>query len=419
MQALADQHTNRLTLTQSTRQSVEESSPVQDRLRHVHGIVYPPRWHMLGDIANRYASLGIVTSAAEIYAEIESWDEVLNVIAVEEKMIVRERLELHETPRMWMALGDLTEDPTYYEKAIELSRGRFAQAYINLGKYHFDKGDLLAAKDAYKKALQLRPLVASVWFRVGTISMQLKDWDSALQAFSEVVQQEPEEAEAWANVAAVHIHNKHPDKAYPALSESLKQNRNNWRVWVSKLYTCLDLGKYDEAVQACNMLLDLKVSHSASGVPDLEEKCVRGTVKGIVDNYEEAKNDGDSARLEVERRSLSRLYTLLERLRASSNEPWIFETLAYFHEAVGQDKEVLNNLMQEYRSLLSVKGWEKDDKQIRKMLQVISQIVHYQRGNKEQLTKSKFLVSSAVKKVQQARADMGSVPSEIKEMEQL
>jgi tetratricopeptide (TPR) repeat protein len=424
MQALADQHTNRLTLTQSTRQSVEESSPVQDRLRHVHGIVYPPRWHMLGDIANRYASLGIVTSAAEIFVEIESWDEVVECYrrAGKEKRaeeIVRERLQIQETPRMWMVLGDLTEDPSHYEKAIELSRGRFAQAYVNLGKYHFDRGDLSTAKDAYKKSLRLRPLVSSVWFRVGTISMQLGDWGSALQAFSEVVQQQPDEAEAWANVAAVHMHNKHPEKAYPALTESLKQNRNNWRIWVSKLYTCLDLEKYDEAIQACNMLMDLKANRSASGVPDLEEKCIKAIVGGIVEMYQRAKTDKDYAGLEVQRRSLNRAHALLERLRAASNEPWVFETLAYFHENVGQDQEVLNNLMQEYRSLLSVKGWEKDDAQVRKMCQVVSQIVHYQRGNKEQLTKSKFLSSSVLKKVQQARADMGSVPSELAELEQL
>ena len=77
MQALADQHTNRLTLTQSTKQSVEESAPVQDRLKNLHSIVYPPRWSMFQDLADRYASLGIVTSAAELYTEIEFWDDVV------------------------------------------------------------------------------------------------------------------------------------------------------------------------------------------------------------------------------------------------------------------------------------------------------------------------------------------------------
>ncbi|VEU40445.1 unnamed protein product [Pseudo-nitzschia multistriata] len=135
MQALADQHTNRLTITQSTRKSVEESSPVQERLRNLHSIVYPPRWQMLADIADRYASLGIVTTAAEIFTDIEYWDEAVECYRRAGKdskaeEIVKERLSMNETPRMWMALGDLTNDPTHYEKAIELSRGRFSMAYI-------------------------------------------------------------------------------------------------------------------------------------------------------------------------------------------------------------------------------------------------------------------------------------------------
>jgi tetratricopeptide (TPR) repeat protein len=424
MQALADQHTNRLTITQSTRKSIEESSPVQDRLKNLHIIVYPPRWHMLQDIAERYASLGIVTSAAEIFTEIEYWDEVVDCYrraGKESKAeeIVRERLEIAETPRMWLALGDLTNDPSYYNKAIEISNGRFSHAYISLGKYHFDKGELTKAASAYKKALQLRPLIPSVWFRMGTICMQLGDWDSALTAFSEVVQQQPDEAEAWANVAAVHMHNKRPAEAYPALTESLKQNRNNWRVWVSKLYTCLDLEKYDEAIQACSMLMDLKKTHSAQQVPDLEEKCIRGIVVGTTGKYENARESEDTAALEVQRRSLNRVHALLQRVKASYNEPWVFETMAYFYERVGQDKEAFENLMKEYRALSSVRTWEKDDGQVRKVCQVVGQIVAYQRGGKEELVKSRFLVSSVIKKIHTARGDFGQVPEDVKELEAL
>lgn len=224
MQALADQHTNRLTITQSTRKSVEESAPVEDRIKNLHIIVYPPRWHMLRDVAERYASLGIVTSAAEIFTEIEYWDEVVDCYrrAGKEKRaeeIIRERLEISETPRMWATLGELTGDPAYFKKSIDLSKGRFVSGYVSLGKHYFEKGDLHSAAINYRQALKLRPLLSAVWFRVGTISMQLEDWETALAAFSEVVQQQPLEAEAWANVAAVHMHNKHPTKAYPALVE--------------------------------------------------------------------------------------------------------------------------------------------------------------------------------------------------------
>ena len=424
MQALADQHTNRLTITQSTRKSVEESSPVQERLKNLHSIVYPPRWQMLADIAERYASLGIVTTAAEIFTEIEYWDEVVECYkragkdskAIE---IVKERIAIEETPRMWMALGDLTDDPMNYEKAIELSRGRFSMAYIALGKHYFDKNELEKSASAYTQGLKLRPLIPSVWFRLGTINMKLGDWDSALTAFSEVVQQEPGTGDAWANVAAIHMRNKNAESAYPALIEALKLLRNSWQNWESKLFVCLDLEKYDEAVQACNMLLDLKTTHSVKGVPDLQEKCVRAIVGGTLRAYEKARNDGDDAAVEIERRRLTRVHGLLERIRTAVNEPWIFETMAYFHHQVGQDKEVYENLMKEYRALSSVRAWERDDYQVIKICQVISQIVDYQRGSKEELIKSKFLLSSVLKKIQKARADLDKTPEEVSNLEAL
>ena len=424
MQALADQHTNRLTITQSTRKSVEESSPVQERLKNLHSIVYPPRWQMLGDIAERYASLGIVTTAAEIFTEIEYWDEVVECYkragkdskAIE---IVKERIAIDETPRMWMALGDLTDDPTNYERAIELSRGRYSMAYIALGKHYFDKNELEKSASAYTQGLKLRPLIPSVWFRLGTINMKLGNWDSALTAFSEVAQQEPATGDAWANVAAIHMRNKNSESAYPALTEALKLQRKSWQNWESKLFVCLDLEKYDEALQACNMLLDLKTTHSVEGVPDLQEKCVRAIVGGTLRAYEKARNDRNGAAVERERRRLTRVHGLLGRIRTAVNEPWIFETMAYFHHQVGQDKEVYENLMKEYRALSSVRAWERDDYQVIKICQVISQIVDYQRQNKEELIKSKFLLSGVLKKIQKARADLGQTPDEVQNLEGL
>jgi hypothetical protein len=77
MQALTDQHTNLLFLTQSTKTSIDESAPVQDRLRNLHSIVYPPRWGILKNFADGYAKFGIFMSAAEIYTQIELRDEVV------------------------------------------------------------------------------------------------------------------------------------------------------------------------------------------------------------------------------------------------------------------------------------------------------------------------------------------------------
>ena len=426
IQALVDQHTERLTITQSTRKSIEESAPVQDRLKMLHTIVYPPRWSMIADLADRYANLGIVTSAAELYTEVEMWDDVVDCyrragkIPLAEK-IVRERLHHQETPRMWSALGDLTGDPEYYEKAIALSNGRYAAAFVSLGAHNFDKGDLPAAFENYSAAVKVRPLFPQVWFRLGTVCMQLGRWEAALRAFSEVVQQEPEEADAWANIAAVHMHNKQPAKAYPALVESLKYARSNWRVWVSKLYTCLDLQKYDEALQACNMLLDLRLQRQAADdIPPLEEKCVRAIVGGALKTFHECQDD--EAAKQGNRRTLTRVGELLVRLTSSSDaEPWMFETFTFFHEHVGQDKEVMDTLMKEYRALQTIQGWEKDDYQVRRVCAVVAHIAHLQmrEGSSESISKAKLMVRGILKKVSVARPDDASVQDEIKLLEKL
>jgi hypothetical protein len=184
-------------------------------------------------------------------------------------------------------------------------------------------------------------------------------------------------------------------------------------VWINKLYLCLDLEKYNEALQACNILMDLKAKMSTKGIPDLEEKCVRGIVGGTIAIYAKAKSGSDQAALDSARRSLTRIHTLLERIRASSSEPWVFETMAHFLEQIGQDTEVFENLMKEYRFLTSVRAWEKDDFQVKKVCQVVSQIVHYQRSSREDLVKSKFLLSGVVKRVEKARTDIRYIPEEL------
>ena len=429
LQALVDQHTNRLTITQSTRESIESSAKVQERLMHLHSIVYPPRWAMFQDLAGRYESLGVVSSAAELYLEIEEWDSVVDCyrragrISHAEKL-VRERLAISETPRMWAALGDLTKDPSSYEKAITLSKGRFSDAYLALGEHYFEKRELEMASEQYEKALKVRPLNAAAWFRLGAINMQLSRWQQALRAFSEVVLQRPEEAEAWANIAAVHMHNKSPMEAYPALNESLKYQRSNWRIWNSKLYTCLDLEKYDEAILSCNTLLDLRSQRQASDkIPQLEEKCIRAIVGGSIKKYNDAASKQDEVSMDSARRTLSRVHALLDRLNSSSDSsPWILETTTYFHERTGQDSaKILETLTKEYRALQTNVLWEKDDVLVRKVCQVVAHMVHIheQQGKREGLVQSRFILRGVVQKVRTARSDDSSIPSEIQRLEQL
>jgi len=252
--------------------------------------------------------------------------------------------------------------------------------------------------------------------------MQLGRWETALRAFSEVSLQEPEEADAWANIAAIHMRNKQPSEAYPALNESLKYKRSNWRVWVSKLYTCLDLEKYDEAIQACNVLLDLRAEkQKADGVPLLEEKCVRAIVGGTLKKFHESL--GDEVALDSSRRSLSRVHGLLNRITSSDTpEPWMFEAMALFHEQTGQESEkILDTLMKEYRSLQANASWEKDNQMVRKICQTVSHIVRIYINDKtrESLTKARFVARGVIQAVRKARPDDETLPQEFTQLDAL
>jgi tetratricopeptide (TPR) repeat protein len=446
IQALADQHSNRLTLTQSTFKSVEEdSAPVQDRLRNLHSIVYPPRWEVLRDLAERYAKLGVVTSAAEIFEQIELWDEVVECYRIagnEGRALatVRTRLAERETPRMCAALGGLTNDPKYFERALELSDGKFYDAHVALGKLHFDRGDLRKSLAHYRAGLAIKPLMPAVWFRVGTICMHLGEWDAALRSFTEVVQQEPEEGDAWANVAAIHMHRKNPTEAYPALLEvshnviaclfqkearhakvwpsaqSLKQNRNNWRVWVSKLYTCIDLRKWDEAILTCTELLNLKArTNSSADIPMPEEKVIRAILGGSLQNYRNAHASGDKIALDSSRRTLARARQLLDKLKSSmKSEVWLYEVSARFNEEMGLTEDVYEDLMKKYRTLQTIKGWEDDPVSISKMTSLLKEIYafHKATGIKEGLVKCKLLINGIAKKLRCANCD-SELPKEV------
>jgi uncharacterized protein YbjQ (UPF0145 family) len=163
----------------------------------------------------------------------------------------------------------------------------------------------------------------------------------------------------------------------------------------------------------------MKAKMSTQRIPDLEEKCVRAIVGQALEKYTEAQSESDEVALDSTRRSLTRIHTLLERICATMNEAWVFEITAFFHEQVGQDTKVFENLMKEYRSLTSVRAWEKDDFQVCKVCQVVSLIVHYQQDGKENLAKSKFLLSGTLKRVEKARADMKVMPKELETLKSL
>ena len=77
MQALIDQHSTKLTITQSTYKSIEESAPAQDRLRFIYCVAYLSHFELKRDLAFKYLQCQVFVSALNYFRELELWDEVV------------------------------------------------------------------------------------------------------------------------------------------------------------------------------------------------------------------------------------------------------------------------------------------------------------------------------------------------------
>lgn len=264
IQALIDQHTTKLTMLQSTRQAIEESAPVEDRIRYLYSIVYPAQYELKRDLAQRYLRCQVFMSALNYFRELEMWDEVVTCYQLMDKphkaeLVVREQLQKEgETPYMLTSLADLTRKEEYYERAWEVSKGRYPRAKRTLGKICFDRGDFARSVEHLDQALAVHPLVATAWYLRGIACMRLERWEDAIQSFVRCVQQDMEIGEAWANIGAVNMHLRNWAKANEALTEALRHKHDNWRILENLMSVTLAMGKHREVIRYMQRLLDLR-----------------------------------------------------------------------------------------------------------------------------------------------------------------
>ena len=102
--------------------------------------------------------------------------------------LLRSRLEIAPSPRLWCILGSVTLSDEPYETAWELSGHTYARAKLALGVRAFERKDMPAAIRELTAGLALAPHNASEWFLLGVICLRLERWDAGTEAFSRVVQ---------------------------------------------------------------------------------------------------------------------------------------------------------------------------------------------------------------------------------------
>lgn len=237
-----------------------ESAPASVRLRYIHTLSSPPRWHLESELAYAWAGVGSLSSALEIFKRLRLWAEVALCLASaaasedeqgrgaggEEKAkgIVRWRL-FHRTgseavassnpddegiqdvttlrapqfsgpertppppnaARLWCILGDLEDNPDHYTRAWEISNRRYARAQKSLGEHYLKQKNLAAAREAYRLATRANRLSPELWGRLGDISLRLAEFEDAAEAYSRSIGSATdtaggEDARTWSNLGS-------------------------------------------------------------------------------------------------------------------------------------------------------------------------------------------------------------------------
>ena len=98
-------------------------------------------------------------------------------------MRINLKIYLGETPILYCMLGDANDDPSNYQKAIELSGGRSARAFRSLGTYYFHRKNYEKAVEYLGKSLELNSFHLKTLLRHGFAAMEIKAWDIAANSY--------------------------------------------------------------------------------------------------------------------------------------------------------------------------------------------------------------------------------------------
>ncbi|EON99394.1 putative tpr repeat-containing protein [Phaeoacremonium minimum UCRPA7] len=243
-----------------------DSAPPQTRLRYLHVLSSPPRWHLESELAYAWAGVGSLVSALEIFKRLRMWAEVALCLAssaatddeggrgsggeAKARAVLRWRLfqRISSTsddassqndndsdlesqavdisqlkaddytggerspappnaPRLFCILGDIEANADHYERAWVLSGFRFARAQKSLGEHYLQQRNWQKAREAYKKAVAVNRLSPEMWSRLGDISLRLGEFSEAAEAFGRAIASAGdviggEDARTWSNLGS-------------------------------------------------------------------------------------------------------------------------------------------------------------------------------------------------------------------------
>ncbi|KAF8524551.1 tetratricopeptide repeat domain 27 [Hysterangium stoloniferum] len=408
-------------------------SALAERLRYVHAVPLPSKWHMERELALRFLALGVVKSALAIFERLEMWEEVVKCWQALERpqqgtAIVRDLLEgtkeeservlsrgksaarqgrndVARTAKLWCLLGDLepARAREHYEHAWAVSKETSGRAMRSLGGYHFARSEFREAMACLRLAAKINPMLSRTWFLLGCAAVREESYEEARGAFSRCVAIDDEDGESWNNLASVHLRMGVAGKgavrpeeegeqgpaddekqipfsnkmlAFRALRQGLKYSYENWRMWSNYMIVAVDVGELAEASRALTRIVEQRADKDRAACVDEE---VLGRLVDAVTRVPWEQSEDHVPRTQNEGHGLlPRVLDLFERTilpRVSS--PRIFHTYARLLTWQGRWADALRAYLDAYRTGLAgqmTKG-ETDVQKWREAVEEVSDVV--------------------------------------------
>lgn len=236
------------------------------RMRSFYSIFPSGRLQLQRSLADISFDLGLVKSALEIYKSIEFWEGVIKCHctlgeAVKAQELIRQELLKNETPYLYCLLGDATEDLSYYEKAWELSKGRFARAKKSIGTYYYVRKDYEKAIQVYEQALTASPSNTSILALLAYSCLTIEKYERAAECYRNLTYQDDTNFLAWNNLSKAYIKLNQKERAWRTLREAIKCNFEEWRVWENFMLVSIEVGSLDDVITAWHRIIDIRSSH--------------------------------------------------------------------------------------------------------------------------------------------------------------
>lgn len=249
-------------------------------------VPFPTQWELQRAIALGYCKEGIFELAGDIFLEIQSWHDVIDcytaVNQVEKaESIVRSRLQVEPSPRLWCALGELCERSRIGKAPLPNDSDDAISCYKHALSidYNYTHAHRCLAKVAYQEkrfddvirhletAVSLNSLSLPSWYTLGCTALQTQQWQKARKAFTHYVQAKPDDGEGYANLSVALVRLKCKEEAYVVLTEGVRHAWTNWKVWHNYVPLCVDTGHFSAAIRALQRLVDLGHTKEAVDIP--------------------------------------------------------------------------------------------------------------------------------------------------------